>query len=275
VNTSVDKGADGDTRVRLFADPKGGDDYRSLTRDSSQWYWTGGKWMRFQHAWRAEADQSTIGFALFRRQDLDRSSAYVDNVHVYDLGPSPVPATAAPAVTDDPARLVLTDTKEEAADKVEAYLQAPPGYVITGLGARAHEDNITTFWLRVQPLLPDGKLGPAEQLRAGWDTDAGLEAQVELPEGYVATGFGAGIAPEWDVARFGVWGRPLAADGSLGEEKLFRAGRDLKSGFEKEVKAEEGRVLTAAGLNCMFNDANGIKASTSALIESATSRAAH
>jgi hypothetical protein len=271
INTSVDKGAPGDTAVRLLADPMGGNNVQTLNADSSQWYWTGGKWMRFEHRWRATAGQSTIGFGFLRCQDLDRSSAYVDNVHVYDLGPAPVPPDAA-AVAAEPRRFALIDPKPEAEDRVEAFLQAPPGYVITGMGARAHEDNITTLWLRIRPLLADGTLGASEEMRAGWDADAGLEAKVELPEGYVATGFGAGIAPEWDVKRFGVWARPLNSDGTLGEEELFRGGIDLKSGFEKEVHAKQGRVLTSAGLNCMLNDANGIKATSMALIRTATAR---
>ena len=83
------------------------------------------------------------------------------------------------------------------------------------VGARAHHDNITTMWLRVQPIMPDGRLGEAEQIRGGWEPDCRLEAQVLLPPPYVATGFGAGVAPEWDVKRLRVWARPLAAGGLL------------------------------------------------------------
>jgi hypothetical protein len=270
VHTSVEKGAPGDTRVRLFADPNGGEPVNQLDANSSQWYWTDGKWMQFQHRWRATAEQSTIGFGFFRRQDLDRSSAYVDNVHVYDLGPAPVAPNAAAVTADQMGRLILTDPKVEANDKVEAFLQAPPGYVITGIGSRAHEDNITTLWLRVQPILADGSLGRPEEMRSGYDPGSHLEARVELPEGYVATGFGAGIAPEWDVKRFGVWGRPLNRDGTLGEEKLFRDGVDREGGFEKQVHLEPGRVLISAGLNCGFNDANGIKAASATLAPTAT-----
>jgi len=272
IHTSVDNGAAGDTRVRLFAVPADTQDLETLTENSSQWYWTAEEWMRFQHEWRAETDRTTIGFGFFRRQDLDRSSAYVDNVQVYDLGPDGRVPEAPPAMTDEVPRLVLVDPRQEADDKVECYLEAPPGYVITGMGARAHADNITTLWLRVQPLLPNGQLGEPEQIRGGWDAGAGLEAEIKLPEGYIATGFGAGIAPEWDVKRMGVWARPLKPDGSLGEEKLFRGGKDLQSGFEKEVRLESGRVLTAAGLNCMLNDVNGIQAASRRLSLSATGR---
>lgn len=269
--TSVTNGPRGDTRVRLFADPSGGEDVDG--RNSSQWYWTDGKWMRFEHRWVATAEQATIGFGFFRWRDLDAASAYVDHVHVYDLGPAPAAADAPPIRTAERPSLVLADPRIDADDRCEGFLQAPPGYVITGLGARAHYDNITTMWMRIRPLMPDGSLGEAEELRTGWEPDAGLEAQVELPPGYVATGFGAGIAPEWDVKRMGVWARPLNKDGTLGEEKLFRGGKDLQSGFEKQVQLPAGRVLTAAGLNCMLNDVNGIRASSAALMQTAEARA--
>jgi hypothetical protein len=273
VNTSVVGGAAGDTRVRLFAVAAGASGLDEIGPHSSQWYWTDGEWMRFQHQWRADTDRSVVGFGFFRRLDLDRSSAYVDSIQVYDLGPVSQTVNDAPALAEQVARIVLADRREEANDKVECYLQAPPKYVITGLGARAHADNITTMWMRVQPLLPDGQLGEPEEIRGGWEPGVGLESKIELPPGYVATGFGAGIAPEWDVKRMGVWARPLNPDGSLGEEKLYRGGSDLKSGFEKEVRLEPGRVLTSAGLNCMFNDVNGIKASSSKLMLSASGEA--
>jgi len=267
----TDKRLRGDTRVRLFADPKGGTDYEGI--NSTQWYWTDNKWMRFEHRWLAEEKKSTIGLGFFRWRDLDFAAAYADHVHVYDLGPSPVVSEAPQARSKESYSVVLIDHKVESDDKVEAYLKAPPGYVITGLGSRAHYDNITTLWLKIQPILPDGTLGEAEQLRHGWEPDAHLEAKVELPPGYVATGFGAGIAPEWDVKRLGVWARPLGKNGTLGEEKLFRGGIDLKSGFEKTVRLEMGRVLTSAGLNCMLNDVNGIKATSARITKTAQARA--
>lgn len=269
--TSVKNGLRGDTRVRLFADPAGGSNFDN--ENSSQWYWTDGQWLRFEHRWVAAAEQATIGFGFFRWRDLDAASAYVDHVHVYDLGPAPAAADAPPIRTAERLSLVLVDPKVDADDKCEGFLQAPPGYVVTGLGARAHYDNITTLWMKIQPIMPDGSLGQAEQLRTGWERDAGLEAEIELPPGYVATGFGAGIAPEWDVKRMGVWARPLNKDGTLGEEKLFRGGKDLQSGFEKQVQLPPGRVLTAAGLNCMLNDVNGIKAASAALVRTAEAKA--
>ncbi|MBC8872832.1 MAG: hypothetical protein H8E44_25645 [Planctomycetes bacterium] len=266
--TCVEGGSAGNTRVRLFADPDGGDDFGD--RNSSQWYWAEGRWMRFEHRWVASSEQSTIGLGLFRWYDVDLATAHVDFVTVYDLGPVALGSQDATTPLNSPPTFALVEPSTEANDKVEASLQAPPGHVITGIGARAQDDNITTMWLRVQPLLADGTMGTPEYLRGGWEPDAGLEAQVELPPGYVATGFGAAIAPEWDVKRFRVWGRPLAADGSLGEEKEFRGGADLESGVERQVNLPAGRVLTSAGLNCMHNDINGIKAQSAVLVRTAT-----
>ncbi len=93
-----------------------------------------------------------------------------------------------------------------------------------------------------------------------------------FPPGYVATGFGAGIAPEWDVKRMRAWARPLLPNGTLGAEKEFRGGSDLKSGVERQVRLDAAdRVLTSVGLNCGFNDVNGIKAQSARLINTATS----
>ncbi len=262
-------GPRGDTRVRLFADPTGGDNLSQP--HCSQWYWTDGQWMRFQHQFRATAEKATIGCGMFRWRDIDQASVYVDHVTVFDLGPAPA-APGDPYPRRGVPTLVRTDPKMEVDDKVEARLHAPPGYVITGIGSRAHYDNITTMWLKIQPLLPDGTLGPAEQLRSGWEPDAGLEAEVTLPPGMVVTGFGAAIAPEWDVKRFRVWARTLAPDGSLGEEKEFRGGIDRVSGVEREIRAAPGRVLISAGLNCSFNDINGIKADSAALVPSAAAK---
>jgi len=166
-----------------------------------------------------------------------------------------------------------TDRRVDVDNRVEAEMTAPPGYVITGLGARAHEDNLTTLWLQIRPLQADGTLGPPEELRGGWEPDAHLEAQVTLPEGYAATGFGGRIAPEWDVKTLALWGRPLRADGTLGEEQLFRAGIEPEGGLERQIQLPVGRVLSTVGLNCGFNDLNRIKCASLALGPTATARA--
>ena len=168
----------------------------------------------------------------------------------------------------------MTDGTDHPTNRVEAFAMAPPGYVITGLVARAAGDNITTMRIRVQPILGDGTLGDPEVILAGWEPDAGLEANVDLPDGYVVTGFGARIAPEWDVKTLAVWGRPLRPDGTLGEENEFRAGVEPDKGLEKTVLLESGRVLTGAGLRCGSNDVTAIRAASARVTRSATSRLA-
>jgi hypothetical protein len=161
----------------------------------------------------------------------------------------------------------------ESDERVEVQLDAPPGYVITGMGARAAADNVTTLMLRVAPLLADGTLGEPEKLRGGWEPDAGLEAEIRLPEGYVATGLGARIAPEWDVKTFALWGRPLHPDGSLGEEREFRAGVEPRGGLEKIVRLEDSsppRILISAGLRCSSNDVGGISARSALVARTST-----
>ncbi len=260
VHTSVDGGPPGDTRVRLVAN-----------RDGTQWYWTAGRWLRFEHRFRATGDAARVGVAFFRWRDLDRASAYVDRVRLWDLGPASQSAGVSASAMD--SRVVaLDEPRIDAADRAEAWLQAPPGYVVTGLGSRAAGDNITTMRLRVQPLLANGTLGEARVMRGGWELDAGLEANVDLPPGWVATGFGARIAPEWDVKTLAVWGRPLQADGALGEEKEFRAGIQPDGGLEKTVRLDAGRVLTGAGLRCSLNDVKGIRATSARLRPTATGR---
>jgi hypothetical protein len=174
---------------------------------------------------------------------------------------------------DGTPRLALVEPRTEADERVEACLTAPPGYVVTALGARAHYDNVTTLWMRIQPLLADGTLGAPEQLRGGWEPDAGLEAAIELPPGYILTGFGARAAPEWDVKSLVVWGRPLGGDGTLGEEKEFRGGVEPAKGPERAVRLDPGRVITSAGLNCGHNDINRIRATSRRLVRTAASRA--
>lgn len=260
--TAAPGGPRGDTRVRLFADPAGGVAFGGS--NTSQWYWTDGRWMRFQHTFLAQGQEAVIGCGFFRWRDLQRASAYVDRVCLYDLGPAGSPADCASAAGAPP--YAIGDVRPEAEERVEAFAQAPPGFVITGLGARGHEDNVTTIWLKVRPVLADGTLGAPEEIRGGWEPDAGLEAVIELPDGYVLTGFGARAAPEWDVKSMTVWGRPLNRDGSLGAEKEFHGGIEPDRGPERMVKAPDGRVLVSAGMNMSFNDINAVRADSAALV---------
>ncbi|MBN2506282.1 MAG: hypothetical protein JXQ71_06275 [Verrucomicrobia bacterium] len=271
IHTSVANGPRGDARVRLAADPRGATDLTGP--NASQWYWTESSWPRFQHRFTAQGKHATIGLGFFRWRNGERASAYVDHVRVFDLGASPAALNDPAPYPDAAPTRVLTDRRVDVENRVEAELTAPPGYVITGLGARAHEDNLTTLWLQIRPLQADGTLGAPEELRGGWEPDANLEAKITLPDGYVATGFGGRIAPEWDVKTLALWGRPLRDDGVLGEPRAFRAGIESEGGLEKQIQLPAGRVLGTVGLNCGFNDLNRIKCASFVLGTTATARA--
>lgn len=85
--TKVTNGTRGDTRVRLAVDPTGGDELKG--KNSSQWFWTDGKWMTLWHEFTARSEKATIAVAFFRWRDLDRADAHIDNIRLYDLGPKP------------------------------------------------------------------------------------------------------------------------------------------------------------------------------------------
>jgi hypothetical protein len=84
--TNVGAGPRGDTRIRLAADPNGTMELKG--RNSSQWFWTDARWMRICHSFRATSKKATIFVGFFRWRDLDRASAYVDDIRLHDLGPS-------------------------------------------------------------------------------------------------------------------------------------------------------------------------------------------
>jgi len=107
-----------------------------------------------------------------------------------------------------------------------------PGYVITAL-VPARTTTTSQHVDEDSAAHADGSLGEPEELRTGWEPDAGLEAQIEFAARLRRHGLQRGIAPEW-TSTHGRLARPLSKDGTLGEEKLFRGGKDLQSGFEKQ-----------------------------------------
>lgn len=157
--------------------------------------------------------------------------------------------------------LILIDDRADSQQKTEARFDAPDGRVITGLGFRAHYDNITTMHVRHHALTPDGQLVDPVETRLGAEPDNPCEGKVYLPAGYVAVGYGAAGEPEWDVTLVRVWARPLRADGTLGEVEEFSDGFNPTRGPERYLLLEESdRVLTGAGLRFQFNDITGLYA---------------
>jgi hypothetical protein len=73
----------GDVRIRLVCDPKGATDFRG--HNSTQWFRTGGQWMRFAKKWRAESDTVTVGVGLFRWRDWPKVVALADDVSLVEV----------------------------------------------------------------------------------------------------------------------------------------------------------------------------------------------
>ncbi len=153
------------------------------------------------------------------------------------------------------ADVILADERVDAQQITEIRYDAPTGHVLTGLGLRAHEDNITTMHCRIHRLTGDGKLTDPQEIHLGYDPEHACEATIMLPTGWVMVGFGAAGEPEWDITLLRVWARELQSDGSLGEIRIFNDGRNPERGPEAFVLAEEpDRVLT--GLGTRFHQNN-------------------
>lgn len=148
------------------------------------------------------------------------------------------------AALSTPARSAgLTDHRIDVDVRVEAGYDLPDGYVITGLGfGQRYPDDITTLRIRMQPLLEEGALGEAIVVRAGGVPEWGLAADIDLPGGWVAVGYGA--SPN----TLAVWAAPIKPDGSLGEVKEFRAGADPEGELHVRFVCDENRVLTGLGM---------------------------
>lgn len=165
------------------------------------------------------------------------------------------------------ADLFLFDERTDKQEITEVRYTVPSGCVITGLGLRAHYDNITTMHCRYHRLGPDGKLVSPSEVHLGAEPDHECEAKVLLPEGWVAVGFGAAGEPEWDVTLVRIWGRKLDPDGTLGEIRAFSDGFKPDRGPEREILlTEPDRVLCAAGARFGANDILGLYAQSRRVI---------
>jgi hypothetical protein len=177
-------------------------------------------------------------------------------------------ALVAVNVVSAGAEVLLLNKRIDREEITEIRFTVPPGCVITGLGFRAHQDNITTMHCRYHKLTADGRLIDPKEVRLGYEPDHDCEAKIYLPDGWVAVGFGAAAEPEWDVTLLRVWARRLSSDGTLGELKVFNDG--FKPTREPErfvLLAEPDRVLTGAGLRFHFNDIIGIYASSQQILQ--------
>lgn len=73
----------GDIRARLVCDPAGGSDFSGA--NSTQWFRTGGKWIRFARKWKATSDRMTIGVGLERGQCWPVTVALADNIRLVEV----------------------------------------------------------------------------------------------------------------------------------------------------------------------------------------------
>lgn len=77
--------------------------------------------------------------------------------------------------------------------RYEIDYKLPFGYILTGIGVRAHSDEIRTVRLIARQIRPDGSLGPREEFRTGPAKDADVELMVEAPPGNAIINIGANI----------------------------------------------------------------------------------
>lgn len=74
-----------DLRARLVCDPAGGAEFSG--HNSTQWFRTDGRWLRFAKVWQAQSDAITIGVGFSRTRDWEKVVAAADNVSLVEVEP--------------------------------------------------------------------------------------------------------------------------------------------------------------------------------------------
>ena len=247
----------GEMRNRIGIDPYGGTDSSSSNVIWSLAVHSDGQWSRIEIDATASASTITV-FLQF--QQSGSSGFAINYFDLVELIPNPPPPSPC---TDGTSSVTLSDRRIDWDDgNLEAQYTVPQGYVITGIGARGSAENVSTMVVEQAPLFTDGSLGQPETVRFGWEPDGPIEACILLPDCYVAVGYGARAAGEYDIFTLAVWARPICMDGTLGAVEEFRAGVEPDHSLEKEFLAEPGRVLTGVGLGMSYSDINRIYAET-------------
>jgi len=251
----------GEMTCTIGLDPLGGTD-----PGGSQITWFEGihsdnEWRRISVRATASSQSTAVTIFLGFHQSGSTGFAinYFDKVELIPFPPPPPDCADLPPYIE--AR--LSDHRIDLLDEVEAQYTVPRGYVITGIGARGSDANVSRMRVRQNRLLPDGSLGEPQEVRFGYDPYGGLEANITLPDCYVAVGYGARAAGEFDIMTLAVWGRPILPGGSLGPVKEFRAGYEAYNpGLEKQFVIGGSRVLTGVGLRMQYSDITNIWAET-------------
>jgi hypothetical protein len=136
----------------------------------------------------------------------------------------------------------------------EGHVKVPNNYVITGLGLSSYdlndykEGNIGPHILKPivvygRELFYDGTMGPERKFSNGGKMK--IEKTLKLPDGYVMTGWGAGIdkkkSGNWVVDYIEITGRKINTNGQMSNEETFKTGT---GGVDTKVKLSEGYVAT-------------------------------
>ena len=154
----------------------------------------------------------------------------------------------------------LRDFRYEMNDPCELSFEVPGDYVITAMGMRAAEGRVTTLWVTIREILPNGSLGEFRHLRRGSAPDHHPEGIVMLPEGYAAVGFGIQIIPWWDIGVLSLWGARFNRDGTLGDPIEFRHGFTPGAKTQMQILLPPDRVLTGFGVGSRDHEAVGLMA---------------
>jgi hypothetical protein len=248
----TDRTGDGEMRGAISIDPTGGTNPGSSPVISSIPVHSDGQWSRLEVDAFAASSTITVFVTLLQSGSTGFAINYVDAV---DLVANP-PLTSD--CGDGTGEVTLDDRRVDLQETVEAQYTVPPGFAITGIGARGSQENVSTMVVRQQRVLTDGDLGEAEIMRFGNEPDGPIEAAIMLPPCHVAVGYGARAAGEFDIFTLAVWARPILADGSLGQIEEFRAGVEPDHALEREYLLEPGRILSGVGLRMQFSDLTGI-----------------
>lgn len=243
---------DGEMRGSIAIDPTGGTDPQSTWVVASVPVHSDGHWTRLEVDAVAIVSTITIFATLLQSGSTGFAINYVDSVEL--IANPPLTTNCG----DGTGVVTLDDRRVDFQEQTEAQYTVPEGYVITGIGARGSDENISTMLVREQPLLADGDLGESRIVRFGFEPDGPIEAAIMLPSCYLAVGYGARAVPEFDIATLAIWARPVLPDGSLGPMEEFRAGREPGGGLERHFIVEDGRALTGVGLRMQFSDLTGM-----------------
>jgi hypothetical protein len=167
--------------------------------------------------------------------------------------------TYTPTPTLLPLRWTYYDTKRAGrAPNAGLEVRSDPiqrNYVVTGVGLRVHDSNLTTLHLEVAPIRADGTLGERENRRYGPDPDAKPEAVVLAGEQEVVTGIGLRVHDN-NVTTIKLYVRRLdPATGALGDVRVLTGGGSPNAGVEVE-HYEPGEPLVVIGVGARVHDSN-------------------